>query len=110
MRHKYSGDFWTNLQPTDIFDGLPVYNSKDVDKIHNPFEYIYYFRYIINVWLIGVPWIIFSLGTIGWNWYVNIDWNGWWSKGNPWLIANSVALIIFNVHSWFLAFELPIYL
>ena len=96
----------------DFTDGFPNYKEddlKDADSKHW-FEYIYYFRYIFDLVFIAIPWFIFSLATVGWNWYINIDWNRFWAEGNLWLIFNTIFLMAQTWHSWMLAFEIPIYL
>jgi len=50
--------------------------------------------YILNVVLIAVPWTILGAVLIGWNLFLNIDFNEGWAGGNLWLIGNSVYLII----------------
>ena len=74
------------------------------------FEYFYYFRYLIDIIIIGVPWSIWCIAAIGFNWYINIDWNNWWAEGNLWLIYNTLFLEFFGLHSIFLAIEWPAYL
>ena len=71
---------------------------------------IYYYRYLINVFLIGVPWTMFAIAMVVYNFWFNIQFNDFWAEGNFWLITNSVFISIEALISIFDAFELPIFL
>lgn len=94
--------------------GFPEYAQEDIDAIGDDpdhwFEAIYYFRYLFDLVFIVLPWFIFSLAAIGFNWFVNIEWNNWWAEGNLWLIYNTIFLELFTLHSLCLAIEWPAYL
>ena len=97
----------------DLEGGFPVYNDEDIKKAEEDdhwFEAIYYFRYLIDIVFIAVPWFIYSIAAIVFNYYVNIEWNNVWAEGNLWLIYNTLFLELFCFHSWALAIEWPAYL
>lgn len=73
-------------------------------------DYISYWRYIINIIVIGLPVFLLSCVAIGYNIFFNIDFNFWWAEGNAWLIWNSVWLILTGFHATMLAFEIPFYM
>ena len=50
--------------------------------------------YILNMVFIALPWTVFGLALIGWNLFLNIDFNEGWAGGNLWLISNTVYLIL----------------
>jgi hypothetical protein len=93
-------------------EGLPNYDverdlggKEDVEW----YDYLEYFRYIINLVVFAVPWLIVSLGFVVANLYMNIDWNEWWGEGNAWLLANTIYLVIQFLVSNFLMFEWPLF-
>jgi hypothetical protein len=50
--------------------------------------------YILNMVFIALPWTVFGLALIGWNLFLNVDFNEGWAGGNLWLISNTVYLIL----------------
>jgi len=106
-----SNSGWDDFTWNDAAEGLPEYNpDKDLAGDENWEDWVYYFRYIINVWIIAVPYTIVGLAAVVYNLYFNIDWNKMWSGGNAWLITNSVYLILMYIVSVLEAFELPVFL
>ena len=79
-------------------------------KAHQFLTYLYYFRWIINLWVDAVPWTIICITLLFWNVFVNIAWNKWWAGGNLFLIGTSLYHIIFGIHSTLLIYEFPPYL
>lgn len=73
-------------------------------------DWLYYFRYIINIWFIAVPWTVLGLLCVIWNLYFNIDFNHFWANGNMWLVITTVYILLMYVQSLFEAFELPFFL
>jgi len=69
-----------------------------------------YYRWIINFWVIGIPWTIFTTLCTGWNIFFNIDFNHWWAEGNVYLIATTIFMLLQNFNSFWLALEIPAYL
>lgn len=51
------------------------------------------FKWLINLWIVGVPWTFILFVIFSWNMYVNIFWNHWWAEGNVFLIANSLYIM-----------------
>ena len=52
------------------------------------------FAYIINLWVIAVPWTIFGFLCILVNIFLNIDYNKGWAEGNVFLMGNTIYAII----------------
>lgn len=73
-------------------------------------DYVREFAWVINIWLIGVPWLIFSTLCVGWNLYLNIFSNHWWAQGNVFLIGMTVYMMIQYIMSIPLLFEWEEYL
>jgi hypothetical protein len=89
---------------------MPEYDPEnDLKGDTNVLDWLSYFRYILNVVFIAVPWFFVSLTALGFNWYFNIAWNEWWGEGNLWLIGNSLYLFIKIILSNLLAFEYPMF-
>ncbi len=60
----------------DLYDGLPIYNPQE-DIWDDPYvlDWINYFKYIINLVLIVIPYAVVVFFCIGWNLWFNIVWN-----------------------------------
>ena len=67
-------------------------------------------KWIVNLWLVGVPWGFALLALFGWNMYVNIFWNKWWGEGNFFLMGNTLYIIAQSIVSIPLMFEIPLVL
>ena len=67
-------------------------------------------RWLFNTLIIGLPWILISIGLIVYNFVLNIAYNKWWAYGNFWLIFNTLYAIIQTFISWPLVLEIPSYL
>ena len=68
------------------------------------------FKWLINLWTVGVPWGFVLLALFGWNMYVNIWWNKWWAEGNLFLMGNTLYIIAQSIVSIPLMFEIPLIL
>jgi len=58
------------------------------------YEYVYYFRWIVNFIVVGNPWFFTSLILIAVNLGLNILMNKFWAGGNILLIFNTTYLTI----------------
>ena len=97
---------WENLD-----EGLPKYNpEEDLAGDDYWLDWIYYFRYIINIWFIAVPWTVLGLLCVVWNIYFNIDFNHWWANGNIWRIVSTIYILGSYIQSLLEAFEFPLFL
>ena len=76
----------------------------------NPFGYFKYYRWVINFWFIGLPYLIFVLIANFYMLVFNIDFNYWWAGGNLYLMANTVYALVQSFLSLFFAFEIPVWL
>lgn len=79
-------------------------------QIHKFLTYMYYFRWIINLWIDAIPWTIATLVLLGFNIYLNIAWNRWWAGGNIFLILGTAYHVIMGFHSIMLVYEFPPFL
>ena len=97
---------------TDLFEGFPEYNTADDLSSTGAqwYDYIYYWRYVIDIVFFGIPQVIVCILAVAWNLAFNINLNDNWADGNFWLIWNTAYLIIQCIHSVLLAFEVPLYL
>lgn len=64
-------------------------------------------KWIINLWVVGVPWCTVLFVIFVWNIYVNIFWNKWWAKGNLFLLGNTAYIIYQSLITLPLMFEIP---
>lgn len=64
-------------------------------------------RWIINGWVVGVPFLCFLVVVWVWNLYVNIFWNKWWAEGNLFLMGNTIYIWTQSIISLPLMFEVP---
>ena len=77
------------------------------DRSYQIWQRLLIFKWIINMWVVGVPWV-FVIAVIGfWNLYVNISWNKWWAEGNFFLMGNTLYIITQALVSIPLMFEIP---
>jgi len=77
---------------------------------HPWYEYIEYFRWIVNFVFVGSPWFVWSIVLCVINLVLNILLNSWWADGNLLLVFNTGYLIMQTIMSWPLIFEIPFYL
>lgn len=68
------------------------------------------FRWILNMFTIGIPWTFISQIFFAWNVLFNAKWNFLWAGGNVYLIANTVYAYIQTWMSVFLIYEIPFYM
>lgn len=76
----------------------------------NWWEWLLYFRWIINAIFIGLPFVAYEVFSITWNLVLNIWFNRWWAGGNLYLIVNTVYFLEQALNALWLVFEVPIYL
>jgi len=89
---------------------LPEYNpGKDLAGDDNAADWLSYFKYLINVWLIAIPYTIVGLLCVIYNYYFNVEWNRMWAGGNYWLVCNTIFIIVEYIISVMDAFEFPIF-
>ena len=98
------GDF--NSIVGDIFPEAKVFMREK----HTWWDYVSYFRWIVNFFFGAIPWFGFSIALVILNIVLNIWLNKWWAGGNPLLIFNTLYLMIQTVASWPLIAEIPFWL
>lgn len=81
--------------------------KKVPDRTYRIWQQLLLLKWIINLWVVGVPWMFVLGTTMAWNVYVNIMWNKWWAEGNAFLVANTAYIIIQALVSFPLMFEIP---
>ena len=95
-------------------EDLPDYDFdlqklEEDDGVNNFWDFIMYFRWLINAVLIGIPMTqVIFLGFL-WNVWFNIHQNNWWAHGNLYF-AMTVLVIIQSINAFWLVFEIPAYL
>ena len=73
-------------------------------------EWVGVFKYIINIWLIAIPWGLLGLLGVGFNVFINIDFNKWWAEGNVYLMASTIAGVAQYIFSMLLVLEVDVWL
>jgi len=53
-------------------------------------EYLFGYRWEINLMFITLPYFLFAVFATSWNLYLNIEMNRWWAEGNVFLLANTI--------------------
>lgn len=48
------------------------------------------FRWVINIIVVGFPWMVWSFLIMIVNIVLNAWLNKWWAKGNIWLLSNTI--------------------
>ena len=51
----------------EIVDDLPSYNKEEIDKLNGIWDYIVYFKWVINFVLIALPWTVLTIAANGFN-------------------------------------------
>lgn len=67
-------------------------------------------KWIINLFIVALPWAGFSFMMMLYNIVFNAWINKWWAFGNIYLMANTVYGFYQWLNSMCLAFEFPIYM
>ena len=52
------------------------------------------FAYIINIWVIAIPFTVLGFACLLFNIFMNIDYNRGWAEGNVWLMLNTMFIIL----------------
>jgi hypothetical protein len=68
-----------------------VWKREHPDKTHW-YDYLHYWRYILNAIIVGLPVSIVSLLGLAGNWWTSVDWNKWWANMNVFMIAKTVYI------------------
>lgn len=95
---------------SDMYEGLPEYDSDDLDENATWADTFEYYKYVADVAFIAIPWTVTALLCISWNLWFNYSWNEVWAGGNFWLMGNTIYILYQGFASIMLAFELPIWL
>ena len=93
----------------DLTEDLPDY-SKVAEKVHNVWQFISFFRWGINFWVLGIPYTLIMISCMVYNVLFNTFVNKFWGVLNWWLIGNTIYMFVQGFLSIFLAFELPFWL
>jgi hypothetical protein len=101
----------------DIEEEMPTEETIEQEReaigqlsIYNWFDWVLYFRWIVNALFVGIPAFVFVNFSNLWNLYFNVWLNHDWAGFNTLLILNS---LICGLQSWnggWLAFEIEMYL
>ena len=57
-------------------------------------EWVEVFSYLINLWLVALPWTVFGFLMVLTNVFLNIDFNKGWAEGNVFLMGNTMYAMI----------------
>lgn len=88
-------------------DDVVDFVRKVPDRSRLIWQKLMVFKWIINLWAVGVPWSIGLFINFSWNLYVNIIWNKWWAEGNVFLIGNTLYIWFQSMVTIPLMFEIP---
>ena len=64
------------------------------EKAWTALDYLLALKWIVNFWLIGIPYTVYCILAIIWNLWWNIEFNHMWAQGNVVLLASSIYLIV----------------
>lgn len=93
----------------EILEEFPDY-AEEWDHVDGIWMFLKLFRWIINLFLIAIPWTFLSQLMLIYNLWFNIVWNFMWAGGNAFLLINSIYLIQMTLHSVFLVTEVPFWM
>lgn len=83
---------------------------EELTKKKTVWDYIDEYEYIINVFVIGVPWSLIGAVMIGSNIFFNITANRFWAAGNVFLLFNTAYGFALYLHSILLVMEVDMFL
>jgi hypothetical protein len=69
-----------------------------------------YYRWIVNFFLVGVPYLLLVTVLNVYNIWFNVYLNDFWAEGNIYLVLNSLFSILQSQISLIVVFEIPIFL
>lgn len=76
------------------------------EKAKLGWQYLMALKWIVNFWIVGVPYVLYCIFAIVWNLYWNILENKWWAHGNVVLLGSSVYLVVQAIFSMLMMFEM----
>ena len=105
---KYAGkEINKDLEYVEDEMEIPRYYEEDTDDFHDFWQYLFYYRWIINFFLAGIPYFIVSIVANGFNIWWNIYLNDWWAEGNVYLMWNTAYSVLMTLISLIVVFEIP---
>ena len=91
-------------------EDIPQYGNGTWPEGSGLWGFIKHFKWNLNFFIIGIPWVLIMIACITWNFYMNIAWFKWWAGGNFWLMGNTIFLIIQILNSIPVIFEIDVVL
>jgi len=79
-------------------------------KENHWYDYLHYWRYLINAILIGAPVSIVSLLGLAANWWTSITWNKMWANVNVFMILKTVYVTMQTLNVMPVVFEIDSYM
>jgi len=76
----------------------------------NIWEWVIFFRWIINAVFLAFPFSIYLGFTVILNFFLNTHFNRYWAGGNVYLLLNTVFNVVQAFNCFWLVFEVPVYL
>lgn len=110
---KSVADFFRPVEDTLVDDADAITETLYPDAgdyvyyRRNWYEYLGYFRWVLNFLWVGIPWVFTSQMLILANFVFNIWLNQWWADGNFFLLFNTFFIIVETWGSYPLIFEIP---
>lgn len=69
-----------------------------------------YYRWVVNLFLVGLPYLLVAVLLNLYNIWFNIYMNDWWAEGNIYLVTNSIYSMLQTQISLIVVFEVPLFL
>ena len=106
--YEFQHDFEEEVPSIDAIEQ----EYKDLGGVtwDNSWEWLLFFRWVINALFVGVPFTIYSTFSVLWNIFLNFKFNRMWAGGNVYLIFNTVFMIVQTFNAFWLVLEVPAYL
>lgn len=83
--------------------------EKENMESFNFWDWLEVFQYIVNFWLVALPWSVIGFWCMVWNVFLNVDFNRDWAGGNVLLMGLTVygwvqyafsVLLVFEIDPW----------
>ena len=89
---------------------IPTYQDSDEQDFADFWQWMNYYRWILNFFLVGMPYFVVACILNAYNIWFNIVLNDWWAEGNVYLMGNSLFSVLLTQISLIVVFEIPIFL
>jgi ABC-type glycerol-3-phosphate transport system permease component len=93
-----------------IKDDFSIYNKDDTKNFKSVWDYVVYYKWIINFWFVALPFTVTTIILNMFNMYFQIKLNEGFADGNWLLLALTIYLAFQSAMAIITVFEEPTFL